>query len=196
MHHGLRGDGRPCHQRPCSRAWTELDGVHTLVWNDPLCTFYVHLWPCRRLASTHFLWRPHVLCLGLYSSPPPPPPPPPSTCAVVLRNPLPTKWYYSIGMTSIYIQCVGVFIFLRLGTWDCGWPIPYPADSSSQCWDNHRDSGHHVYSLPETAISWPSSTANSSEQSHDPAHRGRQCGADLVWFLARFRRHRCRLAQN
>src|SRR6218665_3598524 len=54
-----------------------------------------------------------LLCLGLYSSPPPPPP---STCAVVLRNPLPTKRYYSIGMTSIYIQCVGVFIFLRLGT--------------------------------------------------------------------------------
>jgi len=27
------------------------------VWNDSFCTFYVHLWPCRRLVSTHFFCR-------------------------------------------------------------------------------------------------------------------------------------------
>jgi len=29
-------------------------------WMAPYLTFYVHacMWPCRRLASTHFLWRP------------------------------------------------------------------------------------------------------------------------------------------
>ena len=44
-------------------ARTEVDGVHThlFVWNDPLsCTFYVRLWPCESLASTHSLWRPHT----------------------------------------------------------------------------------------------------------------------------------------
>ena len=28
---------------------------HCFVWSDPFCTFHVHLWPCRRLASTHRL---------------------------------------------------------------------------------------------------------------------------------------------
>jgi len=29
-------------------------------------TFYVHLWPCESLASTHFLWRPYTSFLGLH----------------------------------------------------------------------------------------------------------------------------------
>jgi len=28
--------------------------THFFVWNDPLCKFYVRLWPCESLASTHF----------------------------------------------------------------------------------------------------------------------------------------------
>jgi len=46
----------------CSWAWTEVDGVRTLLcmkWYRP--TFYVRLWHCESLASTlttHFLWRP------------------------------------------------------------------------------------------------------------------------------------------
>ena len=34
--------------------------TYFIVWNNILCTFYegLNLWPCRRLASTHFFWRP------------------------------------------------------------------------------------------------------------------------------------------
>jgi len=34
--------------------------THFFVWNNLLGMFYVHLWPCEVLASTHFLWRPHT----------------------------------------------------------------------------------------------------------------------------------------
>ena len=45
----------------CSQAST-----HFFVWKDPFCTFYVHFWPCKRLASTHFLWRPSTSVLRLH----------------------------------------------------------------------------------------------------------------------------------
>lgn len=32
--------------------------THFFVRKDSLCTFYIHFWPCRHLASTQFLWRP------------------------------------------------------------------------------------------------------------------------------------------
>jgi len=86
MHHGLRGMDAPVAGRNlCShpldlencifmlsggeflpriyrgvvgrlRMWTT--STHFFVWNDPLCTFYVRLWPSESLASTHFLWHP------------------------------------------------------------------------------------------------------------------------------------------
>jgi len=37
------------------RRWRWTASTHFFVWNDPLCAFYVRLWPCVGLASIHFL---------------------------------------------------------------------------------------------------------------------------------------------
>ena len=47
----------------------EVYGVHSFfVWNDPLCTFYVRLWPCESLVSIYFLRHPPT-SYGVYQLP-------------------------------------------------------------------------------------------------------------------------------
>jgi len=36
--------------------WRWMASTRFFVWNDLLCTLYACLWPCKGLASTHFLW--------------------------------------------------------------------------------------------------------------------------------------------
>jgi len=46
------------------RMWTA--STHFFVWNDPLCTFYLRLWPCEGMAAAHFFLGLHpCLCLML-----------------------------------------------------------------------------------------------------------------------------------
>src|SRR6218665_1465634 len=46
------------------RRWTA--STHFFVRKYPFCTFYVHFWPCKRLAPTHFLFRPPTSFSGLH----------------------------------------------------------------------------------------------------------------------------------